>query len=172
VVADVEDDLREALSQSRALGADAVITSGGVSAGAYEVVKTGVAGMRFVQVAMQPGRPQGFAEGPPLVFGLPGNPVSAAVSFEVFVRPALLAMQGRAHVHRRMLRLPAVEGWRAPQRRRQYLPIAFVDGGVAPVGSGGSHLAGALARAEGYAVIPPEVDQVESGDLVDVLLLS
>ncbi len=171
-VADVDDDLRRALSEAVALGADAVITSGGISAGAYEVVKTGVAGMRFVQVAMQPGRPQGFSEGPPLVFGLPGNPVSAAVSFEVFVRPALLAMQGRARVHRRMLRLPAAAGWRAPQQRRQYLPIAFVDGGVAPVGAGGSHLAVALARAEGYAVIPPEVDEVLPGDVVDVLLLS
>ena len=171
-VADVDDDLRGAISEAMALGADAVITSGGISAGAYEVVRTGVSGMRFVQVAMQPGRPQGFSEGPPPMFGLPGNPVSAAVSFEVFVRPALLAMQGRTRVHRRMLRLPAAAGWRAPQQRRQYLPIAFVDGGVAPVGAGGSHLAAALARAEGYAVIPPEVDEVLPGDVVDVLLLS
>ena len=108
---------------------------------------------------MQPGRPQGFAAGDPLVFGLPGNPVSAAVSFEVFVRPALLAMQGRAQLHRRMLRLPAALGWRPPHGRRQYLPILFAEGGVAPATAGGSHLAGALARAEGYAVVPAEVDR-------------
>ncbi len=161
-----------AITDAAARGADAVITSGGVSAGAYEVVKTAVAGMTFSQVAMQPGRPQGFAVGPPPIFGLPGNPVSAAVSFEVFVRPALLAMQGRTNVHRRMLRLPAAAGWRAPRDRRQYLPIVIVDGQVAPATAGGSHLAGGLARAEGYAVVPEEVEAVFPGDPVDVMLVS
>jgi len=171
-VGDVDHDLLAAIADAAARGADAVITSGGVSAGAYEVVKTAVAGMTFSQVAMQPGRPQGFAAGPPLIFGLPGNPVSAAVSFEVFVRPALLAMQGRADVHRRMLRLPAATGWRVPRERRQYLPVALVDGQVAPATSGGSHLAGGLARAEGYAVVPAEVEAVFPGDFVDVMLVS
>ena len=115
-VADVDDDLQRALADATARGADAVITSGGVSAGAYEVVRTAIADMTFTQVAMQPGKPQGFAAGHPLVFGLPGNPVSAAVSFEAFVRPALLAMQGRARLHRRMLRLPAAQGWRRAAR--------------------------------------------------------
>ncbi|MET0779906.1 MAG: gephyrin-like molybdotransferase Glp [Microbacterium sp.] len=170
-VGDVDDDLQRALADAAARGADAVITSGGVSAGAFEVVKTAIAEMTFVQVAMQPGRPQGFAAGDPLVFGLPGNPVSAAVSFEVFVRPALLAMQGRTQLHRRMLRLPAATGWRAPRGRRQYLPIMLTDGGVAPATAGGSHLAGALARAEGYAVVPAEVDVVSPGDAVDVMLV-
>ena len=171
-VGDVEHDLLAAIADAAARGADAVITSGGVSAGAYEVVKTAVAGMTFSQVAMQPGRPQGFAAGPPLIFGLPGNPVSAAVSFEVFVRPALLAMQGRTEVHRRVLRLPAATGWRVPRERRQYQPIALVDGQVAPATSGGSHLAGGLARAEGYAVVPADVDAVFPGDVVDVMLIS
>jgi molybdopterin molybdotransferase len=171
-VGDVDHDLLAAIADAAARGADAVITSGGVSAGAYEVVKTAVAGMTFSQVAMQPGRPQGFAAGPPLIFGLPGNPVSAAVSFEVFVRPALLAMQGRADVHRRMLRLPAATGWRVPRERRQYLPVALVDGQVTPATSGGSHLAGGLARAEGYAVVPAEVEAVFPGDFVDVMLVS
>ena len=171
-VGDVDDDLRAVLTDAVARGADAVITSGGVSAGAYEVVKTAIAEMTFWQVAMQPGRPQGFAAGPPLLFGLPGNPVSAAVSFEVFVRPALLAMQGRTHVHRRMLRLPAATGWRVPRERRQYLPISVVDGGVAPATAGGSHLAGGLARAEGYAVVPADVEAVFRGDIVDVMLVS
>jgi molybdopterin molybdotransferase len=171
-VGDVDHDLLAAIADAAAHGADAVITSGGVSAGAYEVVKTAVAGMTFSQVAMQPGRPQGFAAGPPLIFGLPGNPVSAAVSFEVFVRPALLAMQGRADLHRRMLRLPAATGWRVPRERRQYLPVALVDGQVAPATSGGSHLAGGLARAAGYAVVPAEVEAVFPGDVVDVMLVS
>ncbi|MCR2810334.1 MULTISPECIES: gephyrin-like molybdotransferase Glp [unclassified Microbacterium] len=171
-VGDVDDDLRAALAEATARGADAVITSGGVSAGAFEVVKTTIAEMTFQKVAMQPGKPQGFAAGPPLLFGLPGNPVSAAVSFEAFVRPALLAMQGRADLHRRMLRLPAAQGWRVPQGRRQYLPVVLVDGGVAPATAGGSHLAGGLAGAEAYAVIPADVDTVSHGDLVDVMLVS
>ena len=106
------------------------------------------------------------------MFGLPGNPVSTAVSFEAFVRPALLAMQGRTKMNRRMLRLPAVEGWRVPRGRVQYLPITFTNDGVAPATTGGWRLAGGLARAEGYAVIPAGVDVVAPGDVVDVMLVS
>ena len=170
-VQDVDADLRGAIADASARDADAIITSGGVSAGAFEVVKTAVSEMTFVQVAMQPGRPQGFAADP-LMFGLPGNPVSAAVSFEVFVRPALLAMQGRTRIHQRMLRLPAAVGWRSPRGRRQYVPIVFTDDGVAPATERGSHRAGGLARAEGYAVVPAEVGEVAAGDIVDVMLVS
>lgn len=170
-VGDVDDDLRRALVEATGAGADAIVTSGGVSAGAFEVVKTAVSEMSFVQVAMQPGRPQGFSPGDPLMFGLPGNPVSAAVSFEAFVRPALLAMQGRAETGRRMLRLPAAVSWRSPREREQYLPIRIVAGAVAPATPQGSHRAGGLAGAEGYAVIPAVVEAIAAGDLVDVLLL-
>lgn len=171
-VGDVDADLRSAIAAAAADGADAIITSGGVSAGAFEVVKTSVSEMTFVQVAIQPGRPQGFAAGDPLMFGLPGNPVSAAVSFEVFVRPALLAMQGRTHIDRRMLRLPATEGWRSPHGRTQYLPIVVTDGGVAPATDRGSHRAGGLARAGGYAVVPVGTDEIRPGDTVEVMLFS
>lgn len=156
---------------------DAVIFSGGVSAGAYEVVRTTVAQMRFGRVAMQPGKPQGFGvAGGTLLFGLPGNPVSSAVSFEVFVRPALLAMQGAAEPGRRVLRLPAATGWRTPPARRQYLPVVIdradpAGWTVVPASSGGSHLAGRLGGAEAYAVVPAEVEAVAAGDLVDVMLL-
>ena len=163
-------------------GAEVVITSGGVSAGAFEVVKNALAGsdVAFVKVAMQPGKPQGFGRlaGGALLFGLPGNPVSSAVSFETFVRPALLRMQGRDRIHRPVLRLPAATGWRTPPGRRQYLPAAIDRADparwtVAPAtaGGSGSHLAGGLARAEAYAVVPAEVDAVEAGDLVDVMLV-
>lgn len=170
-VPDVDADVRAAIADAADLGADAIITSGGVSAGAFEVVKTAVSEMTFVQVAMQPGRPQGFGAGRPLMFGLPGNPVSAAVSFEVFVRPALLAMQGRTHLDRRMLRLPAATGWGSPLGRRQYVPIALIAGGVMPAAAHGSHRAAGLARADGYAVVPEDVDAVAVGDLVDVMML-
>jgi molybdopterin molybdotransferase len=171
-VDDIDDDLRRAIEAATSAGADAIITSGGVSAGAFEVVKTALTEMTFVQVAMQPGRPQGFSAADPLIFGLPGNPVSAAVSFEVFVRPALLAMQGRAELRRRMLRLPVAAAWRSPRGRQQYLPIRIVGGQVAPATEPGSHRAGGLARADGYAVVPAEVEDVPVGHLVDVLFLT
>lgn len=160
--------------------ADVVVFSGGVSAGAYEVVKTALAGtMTFTRVAMQPGKPQGFGvlPGGTLLFGLPGNPVSAAVSFEVFVRPALLRLQGRSELHRPVLALPAGAAWRTPPDRRQYLPVAIDRRDprawqALPATSGGSHLAGGLGRAQAYAVIPAEVDAVHAGDLVDVMLIS
>jgi len=181
----VPDDpaaLRRVLEQAGDV--DAVVMSGGVSAGAYEPVKQAFGaggGMEFASVAMQPGKPQGFgvAPGGALMFGLPGNPVSVAVSFEVFVRPALLALQGRAELHRPRIALPAAEGWRTPPGRRQYLPAAIDRSDparwtVRPATAGGSksHLAGALARAEAYAVVPAEVEEVGPGDLVEVWLRS
>ena len=181
-VGDDEGDFRAVLAS--AVDADVVITSGGVSAGAYEVVKNALgsdAAISFVKVAMQPGKPQGFGvlPGGALFFGLPGNPVSSAVSFETFVRPALLALQGRANLHRPVLRLPAAEGWSTPPGRRQYLPAAIdrTDPArwtvrPATAGGSGSHLAGGLARAEAYAVVAAELSRVEPGDLVDVMLVS
>lgn len=169
-----------AVAEARALGADAIVFSGGVSAGAYEVVKTTLAdAMTFTKIAMQPGKPQGFGalDDGTLLFGLPGNPVSSAVSFEVFVRPALLAMQGRADLTRPVLRLPAAHGWRTPPGRRQYLPVTIDRTDPAawravPATSGGSHLAGGLGAAEAYAVVPAEIERVDAGDVVDVMLIS
>ncbi|KAA9107641.1 gephyrin-like molybdotransferase Glp [Microbacterium rhizomatis] len=187
-VADDVQALRAALAEASARGADVVVTSGGVSAGAYEVVKdTFGPGNRhggeveFARVAMQPGKPQAFGRlgNGMLVFGLPGNPVSVAVSFETFVRPALLTMQGRTDIVRPALRMTAAEGWRTPPGRRQYLPAAIDRSDPArwtvrpaTAGGSGSHLAGGLGRAEALAVIPADVDQVAAGDMVDVMLLS
>lgn len=181
-VPDDGDGPLRAVAEASALGADVVVFSGGVSAGAYEPVKTMLAAsMEFTKIRMQPGKPQGFgvSDGGVLLFGLPGNPVSAAVSFEVFVRPALLALQGRSQLQRPLLRLPAASAWRTPPGRRQYLPAAIdrSDPGrwtVRPAtgGGSGSHLAGGLARAEAYAVVGADVAAVAAGDLVDVMLIS
>ena len=180
-VPDDGDGPVQAVAQASALSADVVVFTGGVSAGAYEPVKTTLAGaMEFTKVRMQPGKPQGFGvtEGGMLLFGLPGNPVSAAVSFEVFVRPALLALQGRTALERPLLRLPAAVPWRTPPGRRQYLPAAIdrtdpARWSVRPAtgGGSGSHLAGGLGRAEAYAIVAAEVTAVAEGDLVDVMLL-
>ncbi|MEU1971030.1 gephyrin-like molybdotransferase Glp [Microbacterium sp. NPDC019599] len=181
-VPDDGDGPARAVGEAAALGADVVVFTGGVSAGAYEPVKQTLSGsMEFTKVRMQPGKPQGFGatENGMLLFGLPGNPVSAAVSFEVFVRPALLALQGRTELHRPRIALPAAVGWRTPPGRRQYLPAAIdrTDAArwtvrPATAGGSGSHLAGGLARAEAYAVVPADVDAVEAGDLVDVMLIA
>jgi molybdopterin molybdotransferase len=161
---------------------DVVVTSGGVSAGAHEVVKNVLRDrIEFVAVAMQPGRPQAFGRiDDALIFGLPGNPASVAASFEAFVRPALLALQGREPLQRPMIRLTTTAGWRSPAGRQQYVPVtldrsdpaAWAVHPAAADGSSGAHLAAGLARADAYAVVPAEVSAVAAGDLVDVMLLS
>ena len=181
-VPDDGDGPVRAIARAREAGADAVVFTGGVSAGAYEPVKNTLGDwMEFTRVAMQPGKPQGFGatDDGILLFGLPGNPVSAAVSFEVFVRPALLALQHRRELDRPVIRLPAAVAWTPPVDRRQYLPAALDRGDPArwtmrPATHGGSasHLAGGLARAEAYAIVPAEVERVEAGDLVAVMLIS
>ena len=179
-VADEADAVRSVTAEAAALGADVIVFTGGVSAGAYEPVRGAFDGggeVEFAAVAMQPGKPQAFgvlASGA-LVFGLPGNPVSVAVSFEVFVRPALLAMQGRAGIHRPLASFTADAAWTTPPGRRQYLP-AIVDLAArtvrpATVGGSGAHLAGGLARAHAFAIVPAEVEAVAVGDVIDVMLV-
>ena len=158
---------------------DLVVFAGGVGPGAHDVVREvlgDVGTVGFTAVAMQPGSPQAFGtlpEGTP-VFGLPGNPVSVAVSFEAFVRPALLRLLGRADVQRATWRARAEAGWRSPGGKRQYMPITLGAGPDGPTvrpataGGAGSHLVGGLARADGYAIVPEAVEEVAAGDLVEV----
>lgn len=153
---------------------DVLLTSGGVSAGAYEVVKdtfTGQ-GVDFVKVAMQPGGPQGSGRfgGVPVVT-LPGNPVSSLVSFEVFVRPALLAAAGHTEVDRPRSTGRLTEALRSPSGRRQYRRGYHHAGSgtVDVVGGPGSHLLSALAEANCLIEIPEGVDSVPEGGEVTVL---
>ena len=160
---------------------DVVVTSGGVSMGAYDVVKqvlSGPEGVAFHQVAMQPGKPQGFGllgqRGVP-VFTLPGNPVSAYVSFEVFVRPALRSMMGLTPAVRPTVRARLSGPLRSPAGRRQYARASarHVDGGwqVAPATGQGSHFVAALSQADALVVVPEATTALEIGDEADVLLL-
>lgn len=177
-VGDDGDGPRASIAEAERLGADVVVFSGGVSAGAYEVVKNSLADLlSFVQVAMQPARPQGFGQTPAgtLVFGLPGNPVSAAVSFEVFVRPALRALEGEAADDRTVVRVPLAEGWRSRVDRLQYVPVRLDRTDPAawravPPTPGTRGSTRGLGDADGYAVIPPGERDVEPGDLVEVRL--
>lgn len=153
---------------------DLVLTSGGVSAGAYEVVKDALAerGVEFVKVAMQPGKPQGAGrlDGTPVI-ALPGNPVSALVSFEIFVRPALLAAGGHAVTSRPRVTAELAGALSSPADRRQYRRAVYADGAVSLVGGPGSHLLVALAAANCLVEIPEEVAKLPAGATVDVLLL-
>lgn len=181
-VRDDDDTLRAELAAVVAAGVDLVVLSGGVSVGAYDVTKSVLAPLGtvdFVSVAMQPGKPQAFGrlDGVP-VFGLPGNPVSACVSFEVFVRPALGRLQGRSVIDRRHLEATVAEGWRTPPGRAQYMPVALESSAQglrarpATRGGSGSHLVGGLAAADGFAVVPAATSEVRPGDTLPVMLVA
>ena len=192
----VADDARTLADVLRRLTGevDAIVTSGGVSMGSYDVVKeaflgsspegpqaTGVGGgVEFVQVAMQPGKPQGFGYLPAddgravPIFALPGNPVSSYVSTMTFVRPAL----------RRMMGLPDLpsdgtavltHGLTSPPGRRQIArAVVTVDGAVRradPVWGQASHFVADLSRANAFVVIGEDVESIEAGAEVPVVLL-
>ncbi|CAM5683077.1 Cyclic pyranopterin monophosphate synthase [Streptomyces glaucescens] len=145
-VADDAETLRTAI-EDQLVRADLMVTTGGVSVGAYDVVKEALAhvadedepgsGVEFRKLAMQPGKPQGFGSiGPdhtPLL-ALPGNPVSSYVSFELFVRPAIRTLMGLTDVHRPTTRatLTADKPLTSPKGRRQFLRGRYADGTVDP----------------------------------------
>ncbi|GAA1829300.1 molybdopterin molybdotransferase MoeA [Agromyces salentinus] len=172
----VRDDverLRGELDAARAAGAEVVLTSGGVSKGAYEVVRELLEplGAWVGSVAMQPGGPQAVAayRGMPVI-GFPGNPVSAQLSFELFVAPTLRAISGRpaASVARIALAEPLV----SIEGRRQYLRGRRDDDGRAlVVGGPGSHLVATLAASDLLIVVPEEVTELAAGDLVETIAL-
>jgi molybdopterin molybdotransferase len=173
----VPDDVDQFLTTVRAelAGADLLLTSGGVSAGAYEVVKDAFGGLgtvEFTKVAMQPGGPQGAGtvDGVPVVT-LPGNPVSSFVSFEVFVRPALRRALGHSAPDRLRTSARLSADLRSPAGRRQFLRGRFDAGVVTQVGGPGSHLVAHLARANCLVVVPEDVTELPAGAEVTVVLI-
>jgi molybdopterin molybdotransferase len=186
-VTDDAETLRTTI-EDQLVRADLVVTTGGVSVGAYDVVKEALAhvgdedepgaGVDFRKLAMQPGKPQGFGtigpEHTPLL-ALPGNPVSSYVSFELFVRPAIRTLMGLPDVHRprARARLVADRELTSPQGRRQFLRGAHDAGAgtVRPVGGAGSHLVAALAHADALIVVPEDVETLAPDADVEVVLL-
>jgi len=184
-VATAEDDVAQfsSLVDRYAAEVDVIITSGGVSAGAYEVVKDafghggmqGDHGVEFVKVAMQPGMPQGIGRvAGTTIVTLPGNPVSALVSFEVFIRPALRKAMGLPDPER--LHHPAVlaESLTSPRGKRQFRR-AILDretGSVTSYGPPASHHLRWLASANGLLDIPEDVVEVSAGTQLQVWDLS
>jgi molybdopterin molybdotransferase len=177
----VRDDpaaLRETLSSC---DCDLLLTTGGVSVGAFDYTRQvleelGVA-MRFWRLRIRPGAPLGFGmlRGTPWL-GLPGNPVSTLVTFELFARPAIRVMQGHALPFRRTVRVrmaeavtlaaPLTHFFRARIEEHDGMLVARLTG---PQGSG---LLSSMARADALLVVPAERQRVEAGDTVDAILIN
>jgi molybdenum cofactor synthesis domain-containing protein len=179
VVRDDEAELERVL-RSAAADCDAIVSSGGVSMGDYDVVKAvlgRIADMTWMQIAIKPAKPFAFGrlDGTP-IFGLPGNPVSSLVSFELLARPSLRRLMG----HRRLTRTSIVAVADVGLDRQQDGKVHFVrvngefgeDGRyhVRPVGAQGSHQLAATALSDALAVVPDGLG-VPAGADVAVLLL-
>jgi molybdopterin molybdotransferase len=194
IARDALADLEARISAGLAEGADLVIVSGGVSVGPYDHVRSAFEAFGRIElwrVAVQPGKPFAFGiadragGGPPvLLFGLPGNPVSTVVTFELFVRPALRKLLGLAGPGRTRDRAVLADATHKSAGRRAYVrvvverdelgsPIRDASGRVhatlagGPAGQG-SHVLSALARAEALAVIPEDVDVHPAGGEVEL----
>ena len=176
----------EAVLRKAADSCDAIVTSGGVSMGDYDVVKavlSRLADMRWMQIAIKPAKPFAFgllagASGRRVpVFGLPGNPVSSLVSFELLARPALRQMMGHPQIDRPQVAAVADDGLpRRPDGKTHYVRVSarFAADGrvhVQSVGAQGSHQLAATSLANAIAVVPDGAG-VPAGGTVDTMLLS
>ena len=177
---DSDDTLRAALQQCLQT-CDAIITSGGVSAGDFDPVRDvlpQVGEVHFYKIAMKPGKPVMFAtmqhDGRTVpVFGLPGNPVSVMVAFEQFVRPALLQMQGRSATQRVALRVAVQSSHRSPVGKVEYVRAKVQPNSATPAGwtadiagNQGSGRLSSMTSANALLVIPADVTQLCAGDVV------
>jgi len=184
IVRDDEETL-EAVLREAAATFDAIVTSGGVSMGEYDVVKavlSRIAEMRWMQIAIKPAKPFAFGllaagDRRTPVFGLPGNPVSSLVSFELFARPALRKMAGHSDLERTKVVAIADDGLRRrPDGKTHYVRVTggFGDDGryhVKSVGAQGSHQLAATSLADAISIVP-DGDGISPGDSVTTMLLS
>ncbi len=180
IVPDESRAFLDALSD-QLVRADLVVTSGGVSQGDYDVVKEALrpsGSVWFGGVKMQPGKPQGFGtvgEDETPIFTLPGNPVSAYISFETFVLPAIRKLMGKRPWSRPTTRARLTHPLSSPPGRRQYMRGSYaVDRGgpfVSPVGGAGSHLIGDLASANALIIVPEDATSVSAGEQVQIVWL-
>ena len=175
-------DRREELEGKIAQGmrADMLLSSGGVSVGDYDLVKDMLqksdAAMEFWKVCMKPGKPLAFGNigGVPTV-GLPGNPVSVMVSFEVFVRPSLLKMMGYRQIYRAVVPATLEEDFRKSDERKHFVRVVLRKEGesfiASTTGAQGSGILSSMSKANGLAVIDEERISLNAGDTVPVMLL-
>ncbi len=172
------DDVYARLINAVESGADVIVSSAGVSVGAYDVVKAAVerdGSLGFWKVRMRPGKPFAYGRfrGRPF-FGLPGNPVSAVVGFEIFVRPAILKLAGRLRLDKPRVDVRTSEPLYS-DGRESYLRAVVVrdgDGYVArSAGGQGSNMISSLARSNALVIIPEGVREVPAGSRLDAWML-
>lgn len=173
IASDRPEELR-ALLRSHAGTVDLIVTTGGVSKGAYEVVRQAMEGQsaEFLHVAMQPGGPQGIGtfDGVPFL-GFPGNPVSCLVSFEMFLRPVLAELFG-SPAPRIPVRARLGHGLTSPEHKHQVRRGTLQgDGTVRLEGGESSHLMHALAGSNALVHVPVGVSALAEGDEVEVWIL-
>ena len=161
------------------LGADVIVSSAGVSVGDLDLVKEALtrlgAELHLWRVSMRPGKPITFGTvGKTPIYGLPGNPVSAMVTFELFVRPALRRMAGHRNLDRPRLRARAAQRIANPGARRGYLRVSLArhaDGWEASLtGDQGSAILRSMVRADGLAIVPGDT-VIDIGEDVEVIIL-
>ncbi|MBK9037018.1 MAG: molybdopterin molybdotransferase MoeA [Myxococcales bacterium] len=178
VVGDDRDATTAAIA--RALAADVVITTGGVSVGDHDHVRAALtdAGVTldFWKVAMRPGKPLAVGQaGATMVFALPGNPVSSWVGFELFVRPALLAMQGAQVTTRPRAPVVLPDGYRKPAGRAHVIRVALVRDGARliarPHPKQGSAMQSSLVGCDALVEIAAELTEVAPGDTAPAWLV-
>jgi molybdopterin molybdotransferase len=178
VARDVEDDVRARLDAGVGAGADLLVSSAGVSVGAYDVVKAvldAAGGVAFWRVRMRPGKPLAFGayRGVPFL-GLPGNPVSAMVSFERFARPAILKMAGQRHLERPSVMATVLEELHSDGRESYLRAVVSRDeeGYVATTtGSQGSHVMTSLVQANALLIVPEGLTLVPAGSTLQALMI-
>jgi molybdopterin molybdotransferase len=179
IARDTEDDIMEKFNW--ALKCDIVVSSGGVSVGDYDLVKTTMDklgnDMMFWKVAMKPGKPLAFGKiGDTPIFGLPGNPVSSFVSFEQFVRPSIRKAIGCADLFPQTVQAKLTRTIHKKAGRLHFLSssVSWVDGEytVTPAGEQGSGILKSAANANGLLVFPLEASELAEGERVTVQLLS
>ncbi len=159
--------------------ADLFICTGGASAGTLDLMPEVIAALgeaTKAKVAMRPGMPQIRGRiGDVPVIGLPGNPVSAFVSFEVFVRPAIRRLQGRRDVARPTVTATTTEQLTAPPHKRGYTRVKLKRDGArwlaTPTGAQGSHVISSIAAADGLAIVQEDVTEIPAGSQITVQLL-
>ncbi|MBT6901843.1 MAG: molybdopterin molybdotransferase MoeA [Nitrospina sp.] len=178
IAKDTEKDLMEKFES--ALKADVVVSSGGVSVGDYDLVKSSLQkmgqDMLFWKVAMKPGKPLAFGRiGDTPIFGLPGNPVSSFVSFEQFVRPSLRKTMGCSDLSHKTVQAKLTRTIHKKPGRLHFLSsiVSWADGEytVTPAGEQGSGILKSAANANGLLIFPLEADEIKQGQEVAVQLL-
>ena len=178
IAGDTEAAVRARLETGLAAGVDLFVSSAGVSVGAYDVVKAVLEAegqMEFWRVRMRPGKPLAFGRyaGVPYL-GLPGNPVSALVSFERFVRPAILKMMGESTLERPQLRVKLQEALHSDGRESYLRAIVWREGNdylATTTGGQGSHIQSSLVKANALVIVPEGVTETLPGQSLSALMI-